>query len=208
VFLRFRRRCFSETEVTKIIVGLGNPGRGYAYNRHNVGFRCLNHLAKLHSIRFDRRQCRARVGVGEVAGSGLLLAKPQTFVNLSGEAVSCLVRKHGIPLSGLLVICDDLDLPLGKIRLRPNGGSGGHNGMKSIISALGSEDFPRIRVGIGRPMQSEGLSNVNEDVIVRYVLSDFSPEEEKAIKSVIVAVAEAIDCFLSQGVEAAMMKFN
>jgi len=129
-------------------------------------------------------------------------------VNLSGIAVSCLVRKHDIPLSGLLVICDDLDLPLGKVRLRPNGGSGGHKGMKSIISALGSEDFPRIRVGIGRPMQSEGLPNVNEDVVIRYVLGDFTPEEERAIKSVIVTVAEAIDCFVSQGVEVAMSKFN
>jgi len=194
--------------VTRIIVGLGNPGRGYGHNRHNVGFHCLNYFARLHSIRFDRKQCQARVGVGEVAGSELLLAKPQTFVNLSGIVVSCLMRKHDIPLSGLLVICDDLDLPLGKVRLRPNGGSGGHNGMKSIISALGSEDFPRIRVGIGRPMQSEGLSNVNEDVIVRYVLGDFTPEEEKVIKSTIVTVAEAIDCFLSQGVEVAMRKFN
>ena len=196
------------SEVTTIIVGLGNPGRGYAHNRHNVGFRCLNYFARLHSIRFDRRQCQARTGIGEAAGSGLLLAKPQTFVNLSGIAVSCLVRKHDIPLSGLLVIRDDLDLPLGKVRLRPNGGSGGHNGMKSIISALGSEDFPRIRVGIGRPMQSEGLSNVNEDVIVRYVLGDFTPEEGKVIKAVIVTVAEAIDCFLTQGAEAAMSQFN
>jgi len=196
------------SEVTTIIVGLGNPGRGYAHNRHTVGFRCLNYFARLHSIRFDRRQCQARIGISEMTGSGLLLAKPQTFVNLSGIAVSCLVRKHDIPLSGLLVICDDLDLPLGKVRLRPNGGSGGHKGMKSIISALGSEDFPRIRVGIGRPMQSEGLPNVNEDVVIRYVLGDFTPEEERAIKSVIVTVAEAIDCFVSQGVEVAMSKFN
>jgi len=193
--------------VTKIIVGLGNPGKAYAHNRHNVGFRCLNYLARLHSIRFDRRQCQARTGIGEIAGSGLLLAKPQTFVNLSGKAVSCLVCKHEILLKDLLVVCDDLDLPLGKVRLRPGGGSGGHNGMKSIISALGGEDFPRIKVGIGRP-QTGGWDNANEDVIIRYVLGDFTPQEAKVIKPTIVTVAEAIDCFLSQGIEVAMNKFN
>jgi len=191
----------------KLIVGLGNPGGTYAHNRHNVGFRCLNYFARLHSIRFERRQCQARTGIGEVGGEKLLLAKPQTFVNLTGEAVSCLVRKHDIPLSDLLVIYDDLDLPLGKIRLRQSGGSGGHKGMKSIISALSSDDFPRIRVGIGRP-QAEGLSNTGEAVIVNYVLSDFTPQEEEVLRSVIVTVAEAIDCLLTQGIEMAMSKFN
>jgi len=127
-------------------------------------------------------------------------------VNLSGDPVACLVRKHDIPLSNLLVIYDDLDLPLGKIRLRQGGGSGGHKGMNSIISALGSEAFPRIRVGIGRPQGEE--QSVNEDAIVNYVLSDFSPQEEAIIKPVIDKVAEAIDYFLSQGIEAAMSKFN
>ena len=193
----------------KLIVGLGNPGRTYAHNRHNIGFRCLNYFAKLHSIRFERRQCRARIGIGEISGSRLLLAKPHTFVNLSGKAVACLTSKYNIPSSDLLVICDDLDLPLGKIRLRPSGGSGGHKGMKSIISALGSNDFPRIRVGIGRPTLPEGAANTDEDAIVNYVLSDFSPQEEaEIIKSAIATVAEAIDCFLTQGVEAAMSKFN
>jgi PTH1 family peptidyl-tRNA hydrolase len=190
----------------KLIVGLGNPGKTYARNRHNVGFLCLNYLAKRHSIRFDHRQCQAKVGIAEIRGGKLLLAKPGTFVNLSGKSVAGLVHKHNIPLSDLLVIYDDLDLPLGKIRLRQSGSSGGHKGMNSIISALGSEDFPRIRVGIGRP-QTEGQS-FNEDAIVNYVLSDFSPQEEAIIKSVIVTVAEAIDCFLTQGIEAAMSKFN
>jgi len=136
----------------------------------------------------------------------LLLAKPRTFVNLSGNSVACLVHKHDIPLSDLLIIYDDLDLPLGKIRLRQNGGSGGHKGMNSIISALGSEDFPRIRVGIGRPQAEE--QSINEDAIVNYVLSDFSRQEEATIKPVIIKVAEAINYFLSQGIEAAMSKFN
>jgi len=191
----------------KLIVGLGNPGRAYAHNRHNIGFRCLNYFARLHSIRFERRQCQAGVGFGEVGGSKILLAKPRTFVNLSGKAVGCLVNKYGISLNNLLVIYDELDLPLGKIRLRRSGGSGGHNGMKSIISALGSEDFPRIRVGIGRP-QVEGLSNTDEDVIVKYVLSGFTPQEEELIKPAIATVAEAVDCFLAQGIEVAMNRFN
>jgi PTH1 family peptidyl-tRNA hydrolase len=190
----------------KLIVGLGNPGKTYAHNRHNAGFRCLNYFARLHSIRFERRQCWARVGIGKVKDEKLLLTKPGTFMNLSGESVACLVHKHAIPLSDLLVIYDDLDLPPGKIRLRQNGGSGGHKGMNSIISALGSEDFPRIRVGIGRP-QSEKQS-MNEDAIVHYVLSDFSPQEEATIRPVIAAVSEAIDCFLTQGIVAAMSKFN
>ncbi len=190
----------------KLIVGLGNPGKTYAHNRHNVGFRCLNYFARLHSIRFDRRQCRARVGLTKIQGEKLLLAKPGTFVNLSGESVAGLVHKYRIPLSDLLVIYDDLDLPLGKIRLRQSGSSGGHKGMNSIISALGSEDFLRIRVGIGRPQAEE--QPTSEDAIVHYVLSDFSPQEEATMKPVIAKVAEAIDCFLTQGIVAAMSKFN
>lgn len=190
----------------KLIVGLGNPGKTYAHNRHNVGFRCLNYFARLHSIRFDRRQCQAKVGIGTVRGEKLLLAKPRTFVNLSGKSVASLVSKHDISLSNVLVIYDDLDLPLGKIRLRQSGSSGGHKGMNSIISALGSVSFPRIRVGIGRP-QTEKQS-MGEDAIVNYVLSDFSAQEEAIIKPVIARVSEAIDCFLTQGIEAAMSKFN
>jgi PTH1 family peptidyl-tRNA hydrolase len=186
----------------KLIVGLGNPGKAYAHNRHNVGFRCLSYFARHHSIRFDKRQCRARIGAGEVAGSKLLLAKPQIFVNISGRVVGCLVEKCDVPLSNLLVIYDDLDLPLGKVRIRPRGSAGGHKGMKSIISTLGSEDFPRIRVGIGRPAQDD------EDSIVSYVLGDFTTQEKELIRSAIITVAEAIDCFLTQDIRAAMDKFN
>ena len=190
----------------KLIVGLGNPGKTYAHNRHNVGFQCLNYFARLHSIRFWHRQCHARVGAGKISGEKLLLARPGTFMNLSGKSVACLVRKHKIPLSDLLVIYDDLDLPLGKIRLRQGGSSGGHKGMNSIISALGSEDFPRIRVGISRPDGEK--QSTSEDATVSYVLSDFSRQEEAMIKPVLTTVAEAIDCFLTQGVTAAMNKFN
>ena len=127
-------------------------------------------------------------------------------MNLSGKSVACLVNKHKIPLTDLLVIYDDLDLPVGKIRLRQSGSSGGHKGMNSIISALGSEGFPRIRVGIGRPQVER--QSLSEDAIVNYVLSDFSPQEETMIKPVIATVAEATACFLIQGIAATMRKFN
>jgi PTH1 family peptidyl-tRNA hydrolase len=190
----------------KLLVGLGNPGKGYAHNRHNVGFQCLNHFARLHSIHFFHRQCQARVGIGKMSGEKLVLARPGTFMNLSGKSVACLVRKHKIPLSDLLVIYDDLDLSLGKIRLRQSGSSGGHKGINSIISALGSQEFPRIRVGIGRPHAEE--HSLSEDAIVNYVLSDFSRQEEAMIKPVIARVAEAIDCCLTQGITTAMNEFN
>jgi len=192
----------------KLIVGLGNPGKAYAHNRHNIGFRCLNHLAKLHSIPVKKHQCQSQVGTGKISGIEVLLAKPKTFVNLSGEAVGRLMRKYSIRVNDLIVIYDDLDLPLGKLRLRPGGSAGGHKGINSIISALGSEDFPRIKVGIGRPTTEDGTAITDEDAIVGYVLSGFAPQEEAAIKPAIAAVAEAIHCVLTEGVVAAMNKFN
>ena len=190
----------------KLIVGLGNPGRIYAHNRHNVGFRCLNYFARVNSIRFDHRQCQARVGIGNIGSEQLLLAKPGTFMNLSGRSVACLVNKRKIPLSDLLIIYDDMDLPSGKIRLRQSGSSGGHKGMNSIISNLGSEAFSRIRVGIGRPQLGE--QPMGEDAVVNYVLSDFPPREEAIIEPVIARVGEAINFFVTKGIEAAMDKYN
>jgi PTH1 family peptidyl-tRNA hydrolase len=192
----------------KLIVGLGNPGKTYAHNRHNIGFRCLNHLAKLHSIQVKKHQCQSQVGTGKIAGVEMLLAKPKTFVNLSGKAVGSLMHKYKIPVTDLIVICDDLDLPLGKLRLRTGGSAGGHKGIKSIISALGSKDFCRIKVGIGRPTDEDGNPLSDEDVIVGYVLSDFTPQEDRAIKPTIATVAEAVDCILTEGIIAAMNKFN
>jgi PTH1 family peptidyl-tRNA hydrolase len=127
-------------------------------------------------------------------------------VNISGNSVACLVLRHDTRLSDLLIAYDDLDLPLGKIRLRQSGGSGGHKGMNSIISALGSEEFPRIRVGIGRPQVEQ--QSIGEDAVVNYVLSNFSQEEEKLIKPSIIATSQAIHCFITQGIEVAMSHFN
>ena len=139
----------------KLIVGLGNPGKEYSTNRHNIGFLCINHFAKIHRIALDRKQGKARIGTGRVAGNEVVLAKPQTYMNLSGESISLLMRNHKVNLEDLMVVHDDLDLPLGKIRIRQGSSAGGHNGIKSIIASLGTQDFVRIRVGISRP-QAEG----------------------------------------------------
>jgi PTH1 family peptidyl-tRNA hydrolase len=192
----------------KLIIGLGNPGKTYAHNRHNIGFRCLNHLARLHSIQVKKHQCQSQTGSGRIAGVEVLLAKPKTFVNLSGEAVGPLMRRYKIKATDLIVIHDDLDLPLGKIRLRPGGSAGGHKGIKSIISALGSNDFCRIKVGIGRPTKEDGTVITDEEAIVNYVLSDPAPREDDSIKSTIAQVAKAIESILTDGITAAMNKFN
>lgn len=191
----------------KLIVGLGNPGKEYARNRHNVGFRCINHLAKIHSIDLKQRQCQSQVGMGNIAGAPVLLVKPRTFVNLSGEAVSRLMRKYRISPEDLLVIHDDLDLPLGKVRLRQSGSAGGHKGMKSIISALGSQEFCRIKIGIGRSKQDQD-SKHDVDVVVDHVLSDFDPEEETIIKPAINKAVEAVESIMTEGIVPAMNRFN
>ncbi len=192
----------------KLIVGLGNPGQGYANNRHNVGFMCVNHFAKTHRIRFDRKRGEARIGTGEVAGNEVVVARPQTYMNLSGQAVSRLVRKFNIGPDNLLVIYDDLDLPLGKIRIRQGGSSAGHKGVESIIAELGSRDFIRIRVGIGRPPIPVGSGEVTETGIVDYVLSDFTAEEKEVVARVIPEGSGAIFSLITEGLAAAMNKYN
>ena len=188
----------------KLIVGLGNPGRGYAKNRHNIGFIALNHFARAHSIKFDQKKGLARIGKGRAAGNEVVLARPQTHMNASGQSVRRLVAKFNIELNDLLVIHDDLDLPLAKIRLSAGSSSGGHKGINSIIQELGSQDFIRIRVGIGRPTKSP----LSEDDIIAYVLSDFTREEKKAIDKIVPRVSEAILCLLSDGLAVAMNKYN
>ncbi len=187
----------------KLIVGLGNPGRIYANNRHNIGFMCLNHFAKGQAISFDRKQGRARIGMGEVAGSKVVVAKPQTYMNLSGQSVSLLTKRFNINGEDLIVIHDDLDLPLSKIRISCGGGSAGHRGVESIIAHLKSQDFIRLRVGIGRPSTID-----TEADIVAYVLGDFTPDEKQIITQVIPRVSDAILCFLTEGPTATMNKYN
>ncbi|MBA7585708.1 MAG: aminoacyl-tRNA hydrolase [Dehalococcoidia bacterium] len=188
----------------KLIVGLGNPGRSYAHNRHNIGFICLNRFARSEGIKLDKKKGLARIGEGKAAGNKVVLARPQTFMNNSGRSLSRLVEKFKIDLKDLIVIHDDLDLPLAKIRISRGSGSGGHKGINSIIQEIGTQDFIRLRVGIGRPDKPE----ISEDDIIAYVLSDFTPDEKKAIDKIIPQVGEAILCLLSDGLTPAMNKFN
>lgn len=181
------------------ICGLGNPGPKYARNRHNVGFQCLDLLAETWGLRFDRVRFQAYLAMGQAVGVKVALLKPLTFMNDSGDAVAPFARWYKVPPAQLLVIYDDLDLPLGKIRLRPDGSSGGHKGMDSIIARLGRDDFPRLRVGIGRPERGEPY---------HYVLSDFTAEQQALMADVYPQVVAAVECFLTEGVRAAMNRFN
>ncbi len=192
----------------KLIVGLGNPGRIYTHNRHNIGFMCLNHFARTQGIRLDKKQGLARIGTGEIAGSKVILARPQTYMNLSGQSVSRLIQRFNVDLNDLLVICDDLDLPLGKIRIRHGSSSGGHKGVDSIITYLGNHDFSRIRIGIGRPGAVENSTEISEADIVTYVLGDFTLSEKQTITEVIPRVSEAILYLLTEGLRAAMNRYN
>jgi PTH1 family peptidyl-tRNA hydrolase len=187
-------------EAMNLIVGLGNPGKAYANNRHNIGFRCINKLAKLQGISLAQRGCQAQFGVGEIAGKEVVLAKPRTFMNLSGRSVKLLMQRFQATPSDVLIIHDDLDLPLGKLRLYSSGGSGGHKGVESIITEVGSRDFPRLRVGIGRPEEGGDATD--------YVLSDFSPGEKAVIEDTIARVTEVVLCLLREGIVAAMNKYN
>lgn len=191
----------------KLIVGLGNPGRHYVNNRHNVGFICVDLFARDHGIPLTQRGAHSKLGTGEIAGTRVVLAKPQTFMNLSGEAVAALVHRYKLASEDILVVYDDLDLPLGKIRIREKGSSGGHKGLKSIIEHLGTQDFHRIRIGIA-PLVSEA-GNLPEKVdAVEHVLSDFTDEEKTILQEVYLRVATAIQCILTEGIVAAMNKYN
>jgi PTH1 family peptidyl-tRNA hydrolase len=184
-----------------LIIGLGNPGSEYALHRHNIGFQLVESLARRHNLTFSRwKRSRAQVAAGRIAGLPVLLAKPQTFMNLSGRAVHRLRWANEIPLERLLVVYDDLDLPLGRLRLRPEGGSGGHKGMRSIIESLGTQDFSRLRVGIDRP--PGGMDPAD------YVLQPFSKDEAQCLAVTLGRAVAAAECWLTEGVETAMEIFN
>jgi len=180
-----------------MIVGLGNPGRAYAHTRHNVGFDILDIFAKRRNVRILGRQGRALTGSFELCGEQILLVKPQTFMNDSGQAIGELARRHKLSPDDVLVIYDDLDLPLGKIRVRMRGSSGGHKGMKSIIAHLHSEDFLRIRIGIGRGGDA-----------IDHVLSRFNRKDRATIDVTLQQAADALDMILEEGIDAAMNRFN
>jgi PTH1 family peptidyl-tRNA hydrolase len=191
----------------KIIMGLGNPGSQYRSNRHNVGFRCIDQLSGKYNIKTKKLWCQSDTGQGLISGNEVLLAKPRTFVNLSGNAALCLVDKLNCTTEELLIIHDDLDLPTGRLRIRLGGKSGGHRGVRSIIDRLGGEDFYRLRIGISRPPRNNNPS-YHEEEIVDYVLGNLDPQEEELMQSAINRACEAIECILEEGPTAAMNKYN
>lgn len=187
------------TLATTLVVGLGNPGRKHSGHRHNIGFLVIDALAAAHAITLSRRAKKAIMGKGTIGRAPVILAKPQTFMNLSGESVGPLAAYYRIAPENVLVIYDELDLPLGTIRLREKGGAGGHNGMKSIIAHLGT-DFPRMRLGIGRPP--------GQMPPAAYVLQRFSPNEEEIVHEVVRRAVQAVETFVHEGIDLAMSRHN
>jgi PTH1 family peptidyl-tRNA hydrolase len=184
-----------------LVVGLGNPGQKYLETRHNAGWHVLDTLARdYNQFRFDEKRNKSLMARGEVAGVKVALVKPQTFMNLSGEAVGPLAHFYKVPPERILVAYDDIDLPVAKLRLRPKGGSGGHKGMRSLIQHLGTEDFPRLRLGIGRPP--------GQMPVEAYVLQKFKPEEWEAMRVTYQQTVEAIKVILNEGLDRAMNQFN
>lgn len=181
-----------------LIVGLGNPGRDYEGTRHNAGFMLIDRIAARHKIRFTRA-ARALSGRGAVAGQDAVLLKPQSFMNLSGQAVKEAAEAFSVEPDAIIVAHDDCDLPLGKIRLRRGGGSGGHKGVASVIERVGTREFRRIRLGVGRPPDGD---------TVEYVLSRFSSAEEEALEGMLDRGADAVEALIAEGIDAAMNRFN
>ena len=182
-----------------IIVGLGNPGKKYVGTRHNAGFEVLDNFAKEHGIKMNRIKFKGLLGEGRIQGEQVILLKPQTFMNLSGHSVREIVNFYKLEPSRLIVVYDDIDTPLGRIRVRKNGSAGTHNGMKDIIYNLMFDEFPRIRVGIG--------SSGNKDII-GHVLGGFDENEIKPISRTVAWASEALETIVTEGVDKAMNKYN
>jgi len=199
--IHFLKRDDSKNEIeTFFLAGLGNPGKEYEQNRHNIGFMVLNRFAAKYGENFSKYEKQALIAKFPVEKKRLILVKPQTFMNRSGQAIVPLVRYYKIPLENMLIAYDDIDLPFGLIRIRPSGGAGGHNGLASIINQLGTNIFPRMRVGIGRPPGKQNAAS--------YVLKNFSASEIDILEIILEKSYEAITVFLQDGIEAAMNRFN
>ncbi len=183
----------------KIIFGIGNPEKKYADTRHNVGFRVVELLAERHGVRLARRRFRSRVGAGMLAGEKMLLVKPATYVNLSGEAAVALVEWYDCALDNFMVVCDDFNLAVGTMRVRRSGSGGGHNGLLSIIGRLGSQEFPRLRIGIG----TEAAEHDRD-----FVLGPFLPEERGVVEESIRRGADALEVWIESGIDDCMNQFN
>lgn len=183
-----------------LIIGLGNPGPEYEWSPHNAGFLVVDRVAQRNAIRVTRPDSQALAGIGKIAGADVILAKPQTYMNLSGGSVRLLAAKYDVPLSRLLVVYDDLDLPWNSVRIRLNGSPAGHNGMKSIVSSLGSQDFARMRIGIhpGQPLSS------GKD----FLLSPVKKDQREELDSLVDYASQAVESIVATGVEKSMTKFN
>ena len=184
----------------KLIVGLGNPGRKYVNSRHNVGFRCIDHMARRWGVPLRERRKSAVLGRGDVDGHPVVLAKPRTFMNDSGSGVRYLLTRFASGPRDLVVVYDEMDLPLGKVRVRRSGSAAGHNGIRSIVDAIASQEFARIRVGIGKA--PEGVDGMD------HVLRSMTAEERKVIECTVETVSEAVACLLGEGIDVAMNRFN
>jgi PTH1 family peptidyl-tRNA hydrolase len=183
-----------------LIAGLGNPGKEYRDTRHNIGFMTVDRIAERLGVAFTRTQFKALITDGRYRGQRIYLAKPQTFMNASGQALSALIKFYKIPLKNILVAYDDVDLPFETIRIKPSGGSAGHRGMKSIIQQLGTQKFPRLRLGVGRAYGSKQAAD--------YVLKPFSKEESEFLSVYIDRAAEAALAFITEGIQHAMTEYN
>ena len=181
------------------VFGLGNPGKKYERTRHNVGFLTIERLAKTLDVDVSHRRYHAEVGEAKIGSLPALLVKPQTYMNESGRSVRAVADWYRLELSQIFVICDDLDLEPGRIRIRPNGSSGGHNGLKSIAAALGTTEFPRLRIGIGRPEPADAID---------YVLAPLSAEQRDVLVRAAERAADAVKCWAIEGIESCMNRFN
>ncbi|MBL8231377.1 MAG: aminoacyl-tRNA hydrolase [Bryobacterales bacterium] len=190
----------STHEVAWLIVGLGNPGPEYEHSPHNMGFLVVDRLAERNSIRVTRPDSQALTGVGTVAGQPVLLAKPQTYMNLSGGPVRLLMAKYEIAISRTLVVYDELDLPWASMRIRPKGSAAGHNGVKSLISSLGSMEFPRVRVGVH---PGHKLSSGKD-----FLLASMKKTQREELGRLLDEVSQAVESIIADGVEKAMAKYN
>lgn len=195
-----RRSSPPQLSAEWLVVGLGNPGPEYARTRHNVGFRVIDRLGEAFQIVVGRVRHQALIGTGTIGDVPVVLVKPQTYMNLSGESVRLLMRQFGVRPERVLILTDDMELPAGRLRLRARGSAGGHNGLKSLIQCLETDEFPRIKIGVGRP--GEGVSTID------HVLGEFGPEEAEAVEASLGRAAEAVEVVLAEGLEAAMNRFN
>jgi len=189
-----------------LIAGLGNPGPEYSHNRHNVGYWCINRLARLHRVPLKAKKL-ATIGEGDIRGVPVVLVKPRTYVNRSGDAIGPALKRWKVDPHNLVLIYDELDLPAGRVRIKASGGSGGHNGLKSIIAAAGTQDFARIRVGIGRP-HVEGKPTWAPEHVADWVLRDPPPEMVKTLQEAAKHATKAAEVILTEGIEAAMNRYN